>query len=203
MCQCECGCECASEGGAGDAEGNAGMGEGGVGAEGALVPAGASLSAASGGVVAGDAAGSGDSGGADCRSNGIHAAHGVSDGAGGAETEHFAGAARTDGAGGGGAIWCTGWFRGSGRWRIARWNWWSGRFGAKGIQAGGSASQRVSAGGGRERVGLFSSTLARAQADRRTQAGLPVHNCPRRVPWTTLTADGWPPLRHFVVWPNL
>jgi hypothetical protein len=87
--------------GASDAEGDAGACKVGFGAESAVVQEGAVAIAASGGLAAGDAAGGGDSGGANCRSDGIHAADGVSDGAVGAETEHFAGAAGTDGAGSG------------------------------------------------------------------------------------------------------
>jgi len=85
----------------GDAESYAGTGAVGFGAEGAVLPASADACAAAGGMVAGDAAGGGDSGGGDCGEDGIHGEDGVPDGAGGTEAEHFAGAAGTDGAGGG------------------------------------------------------------------------------------------------------
>ena len=85
----------------GDAESYAGTGAVGFGAEGAVLPASADACAAAGGLVAGDAAGGGDSGGGDCGEDGIHGEDGVPDGAGGTAAEHFAGAAGTDGAGGG------------------------------------------------------------------------------------------------------
>ena len=84
-----------------DAEGDAGAGQVGFGADGAVLPAGAVALAAAGGVVAGDAAGGGDSGGGDCRADGIHGEDGVPDGAGGTEADDFARAAGKDGAGGG------------------------------------------------------------------------------------------------------
>jgi len=82
----------------GDAESDAGSGEAGTGAEGAVVPEGAAASASAGGMAAGDASGGGDSCGADCGQDALVDQDGVPGGACGTETEDQAGSAGGDGA---------------------------------------------------------------------------------------------------------
>jgi len=84
-----------------DDQGNAGQGEGGVGAAGAAIPEGAEESAAARGVVAGDAIGVGDSGGPNCESRGSLDEDGFPDGAVGAEEDDQPTPTGKDGAGGG------------------------------------------------------------------------------------------------------
>ena len=72
---------------------------------------------------------------------------GVPCGAGGTETEDSAGSAGGRWRVRSNATWCTGWCRGSGRWRTARWNWWSRSCGGSDIRRGDNGQSSVFRGG--------------------------------------------------------
>ncbi len=128
----------------GHVEGDAGEGEVGAGAEGAAIPEGADAAAAEGGLAAGNEDGGGISGRSDCGGN-----------EGFRRGWCFRRSARnrkgrsalsvwSKWRGRLNAIWCMGWCRGSGRWRIVRWSWWNRSCGERGIRRSGSGGRRVS-----------------------------------------------------------